>query len=726
MSIQKKKEPENNTGKINRQAYHKEMAETDTDPGDIELADVLDVETVQRLMDKHYKLTHIGMAIVDLKGDPLVMTGWQEICLKFHRVHPETAKNCQESDRFFSRNVEQGRFNLYKCKNNMWDIATPIFIGEKQLGNLFFGQFFFDDEAVDEDFFREQARRYGFDEERYIAALKKVPRFSRKKVEEAMDYYIELLKIITNLSFGRIKLAELTDRLKTREAQFRAIFETAEDSIFIKDRDLRYIRVNPAMERLFGKKSEAISHLTDTDLFGVGAGEHVMASDRRVLNGETVEEFPTKPVNGVEKSFHTIKVPLRDENGKIKGLCGIARDITARKRAEDEIRIAKNRAEAANKAKTEFLATMSHELRTPLNGVIGFSEILQKTGLDENQQEFLDIVLQSAHNLLDLISDILDFSKIESNKLELITDKADIRELVEKTMEVVKYRAREKDLALVSDVKKNFPGIVSLDDLRFKQVLLNLLTNAIKFTETGSVKLSVEKRWIDEEKKKVKLHFSVKDTGIGIKPEDQKKIFETFSQVDMSFTRKFGGTGLGLAISKQLLNKMGSEIGLKSSTGKGSDFFFDLVLPYFDEVGPRETLTESAFSPKSESAPAGLSGKKVLIVEDDRINMRFAKTALSKLSKELILLEAENGEEAFELFQRESPDLIFMDIVMPEVDGYQAAEKIREYNKEIPIIALTAKALAEDREESLQHGMDDYLSKPVSVDAIRDMIVKYL
>lgn len=822
--------------------------EPDVDIRDLELSDVLDIDSIQSLMNKYYQVTHIGMAIVDLKGNVLVKTGWQDICTKFHRVNPQTAKNCQESDRFLSNNETEDHFKIYKCKNNIWDISTPIFIGAKKLGYLFFGQFFFDDEKVDIELFRKQAHWYGFDEEVYIKALEKAPRFSRKKVEKAMAYYIELLNLITNFSYNRIKMAKMTEELRTSEEQLRAIFETAKDIIFIKDKDLKYVRINPTMTKIFKMSPEEILNHTSDSLFDEEISKKIGENDRKVLNGETIETYHIIPVEGVLRKFHAILVPLRDETGEINGICGISRDITELKNAENALREnwnllnaiinalpgellvvdsefnvilanksrystglldygsleqirgkkcyqlfqnrnkpclwckigevlkngrtyqettnpddpreicgrkalqiivtplktedgkifgaveygldvnalrdAKTKAEAANKAKSEFLATMSHELRTPLNGVIGFSEILKGTELDVNQREFLEIVLQSAKNLLGLISDILDFSKIESQKFELILEKSNIIKLIKSTVEIVKFRANEKELFLVKEIDKSLPKMVIIDGLRFKQVLLNLLTNAIKFTEKGTVTLTVKQQWVDEKKKKLKLYVSVSDTGIGIKEEHQKIIFEAFSQADMAITRRFGGTGLGLAISKQILKKMDSDLQLTSTPGKGSNFYFELLLDY--DESSREDSDTTAIPYEKKETLNNFAGKKIMIVEDDPINMKLAKAALLRFSKKMIILKAKNGKEAQQLFQEHRPNLVFMDIVMPEMDGYQATHLIRQIDEQTPIIAMTAKALKEDKEISLNSGMNDYITKPFSLEQLKEMLEKYL
>lgn len=390
----------------------------------------------------------------------------------------------------------------------------------------------------------------------------------------------------------------------------------------------------------------------------------------------------------------------------------------------EELSESEEMANAANIAKSEFLANMSHELRTPLNGVIGFSELLQRTSLNNEQENYLDVVLVSAKNLLDIISDILQFSKIESGKFFLINEKTDLLKLIRDTFNIVEYQVKEKQLELIEKFSKNIPRYIDIDPVRLRQVLLNLLSNAIKFTDKGEVVLSVHTTHQSPQEKRVRLLFSVRDTGIGIREKDHQKIFEAFTQADMSSSRKYGGTGLGLSITNRILKKMNSSLKLRSTLGKGSEFYFEIECDYYD--GKSESLASDKDKIGGQNVLKLSEPKKVLIVEDDSANLRYAKTVISILSEKIIILEALTGKEAIEIFKDEHPDLILMDILMPDMDGYQATQVIRNLDGDIPIIALTAKSFDSDRKLALDSGMDDFLSKPVSYKSIKEILKKYL
>ncbi|MFW6263823.1 MAG: response regulator [Thermotogota bacterium] len=395
--------------------------------------------------------------------------------------------------------------------------------------------------------------------------------------------------------------------------------------------------------------------------------------------------------------------------------------IVQEKITEKKLRQSESMAREASQAKSVFLANMSHELRTPLNGIIGFSEILKTTPLDDEQKGFLDIVCASAKHLTEIIADILDFSRIEAGKLELSPKKTTLRKLIDDTCSIVRFRAETKGVSLNHSIERQVPQTVTVDGPRLRQILVNLLSNAVKFTDEGSVQLSV--RLLERQQGKARLLFKVTDTGMGIKEKDRATIFDPFHQADMSTSKKAEGTGLGLAIVKDLLERMDSSLKLESGFGEGSSFYFELLLPCEEEQS--DNLVEKKGSINRNKGSA-FKNKKVLIVEDNPGNMKYFKTALVMFSKDLEIIEAEDGKKAYHLYRKHKPDLILMDIIMPEIDGYQATAMIRNQDQHIPIIAMTAKALKEDRDTYLVCGMNDYITKPVSLDQLFETLKKYL
>ncbi|MFV8334440.1 response regulator [Flavobacterium sp. GSP14] len=372
---------------------------------------------------------------------------------------------------------------------------------------------------------------------------------------------------------------------------------------------------------------------------------------------------------------------------------------------------------------------MSHEIRTPLNGIIGFTDLLMKTNLGATQEKYITTVNQSALSLLDIINDILDFSKIESGKLDLFIEQYNIGEMLSQITDLILYESNQKKLKLNLNLSPDVPAYFWVDSMRLKQILINLLANAVKFTEKGSIllKVTVLNKTDDTQSK---IRFAVTDTGIGILEKNKKKIFKAFTQEDSSTTRKFGGTGLGLTISNQLLGLMNSRLQLESQIDVGSTFYFDLEVQTSNEPTKKDSLFETDFdASKNKVVEKSLNNKKlkIMIVEDNKVNMLLLKTILKNLEIHLTIFEVSNGKDAVDQFDTIKPDLIFMDIQMPIMNGYEATQIIRTLpsGQNVPIIAITAGTEKEEKAKCIAAGMNDYIPKPIIKGIIEEIMTKW-
>lgn len=700
---------------------------------------------------------------------------------------------------------------------------------------------------------------------------------SHNTIRRADGSIIPVLKTVKRIKIrGKEKLLEsFVDISVQKEAEaalqnertlFRTIIDLIPDGVYVKDIHGKKILANPTEVYFSRKDSEAqIIGKTDWQLLLESEAMKSMEQDRYVLEtGNPVLNIDGQLVDR-DGDFHWVlcsKVALRDANGIIIGLVGVTHDITDLKKTEETLLLAKEEADVASRIKSEFLANMSHEIRTPLNGVIGFTDLLLKTPLNKIQQQYAENANTSGQGLLGIINDILDFSKIEAGKMELDMLKTDIQELAGQSTDIVKYHASQKGLELLLNIQSDIPRFGITDPIRVKQILVNLLGNAVKFTHCGEVELQVSFDKIND--KRGKFHFMVRDTGIGISLDQQKQLFKAFSQADTSTTRKFGGTGLGLTISGMLAEKMGSKIEIESQPGNGSKFFFTLETEYQTEKQPGfEKLSEisrvliiddnvnsrnilhslfTSWSVESigvdnamdirnllenekkfdlilvdyhmpeyngletirmireelkltpEKQPifllhnssdeihiheeskklgvlfaiakpvksaellcflksichqqkedfdsvklkvpqpaADFSADKfpvILLAEDVLMNRILATTLIKQMVPNVTVMDAKSGREASDLAVRINPDLILMDVQMPELSGIEATLEIRNFEREkgsrVPIVALTAGAIKGEKERCLEAGMDDFLTKPVDREALLGILKKYL
>ncbi|REA64218.1 hybrid sensor histidine kinase/response regulator [Dyadobacter luteus] len=674
-------------------------------------------------------------------------------------------------------------------------------------------------------------------------------------IRDHNDEVIGYLGVATDLTARKKAEQELFNE----KARLLAFVEHAPAAVAMFDRDIQYIAVSRKWMEEYRLTEQNIIGISHYDIFP-NIKEHWKKHHQQALKGETIscdEELWRPPGWDIDQYLKWEVRPWYQYDGSVGGIMMFTEDITEATLVRHELKQAKIQSEQASIAKSEFLANMSHEIRTPLNGIIGFTDLVLKTNMNDTQKQYLTIVNQSANALLSIINDILDFSKIEAGKLELDIDKCDIFDITSQSADIISFPIQNKGLEMLLNIPAELPRFVWVDEIRLKQVLINLLSNAAKFTESGEIELKIEiLNYHPEQSDHITCRFIVRDTGIGIREEKQAKIFDAFLQEDGSTTKKYGGTGLGLTISNKLLAMMGSHLQLSSVHGVGSTFFFDLTMtsepgeqiiwdnaesirrvlivddnqnnrlivermlqlmhirsdqvtngfealevleseavydailmdyhmPYMDGL---ETIRHirNTFPLKTENIPivllnssaddatvikgceelkvnyrlmkplkindihlclSRLSQKEyanepagttdpidinqdiltILIAEDNPVNMFLAKTIISKVVPAGLILEAANGLEAVEHCKRVKPDLIFMDVQMPEMNGYEATFAIRNIfsNSYVPIIALTAGNVKGERDRCIDAGMNDFVAKPFVEDSIRTIISRY-
>ena len=553
-----------------------------------------------------------------------------------------------------------------------------------------------------------------------------------------VDVSVTLLELSGQL-IGMAVVRDVTDRKRAEEALRRerdfaeSLVETAPTIVLVLDTDGHIVRFNTYMEEISGYRLQEVQ---GKDWFSTFLPQH----DR-----ERVRELFSKAIGGIQtrgnvnpiitrdgsrREIEWYDKTLKDTRGNVVGLVAIGQDITDREKAAEALLEATHAARAANRAKSEFLANMSHEIRTPMTAILGFTELLMAPNLPyKEQREFLEGIQRNGKALLELLSDILDLSRIEADRLTLEKADCPLQQIIDDVLSVVQVRAEKKGLALEVDYAFPLPETIHTDPVRLRQVLTNLIGNAVKFTERGSVRITLGcTRGTDGSGR---MQFAISDTGVGIPADKIGDLFEPFTQVDGSATRRYGGTGLGLAISRRLAKALGGDVEVTSRLGEGSTFTVTIDAGSLNGVrmlqSPQapSTAEERPFSMEHEVPLHG----RVLLAEDVPDVYVVLRQVLQKMNLEVEM--AEDGRLACEMAEKSQAegkpfDLILMDIQMPKMNGYEATRWLRQHGRQGPIVALTAHALVGDREKCLEAGCDDYIAKPITAEGLRDVLVRYL
>lgn len=523
--------------------------------------------------------------------------------------------------------------------------------------------------------------------------------------------------------FVSAAIRDVTER-KLVERKVNALLQSTREGIYLYDTDLRLILMNEQGRKFAEMRSgerpvigQHVSEFTREDEV-----ESVQKILRNVLQGQDCDMERNIPSEDGSLWLHLTYSPVK-ENESITGVCIIARDVTELVHSREKLVAARQRAEQSERLQEQFLANMSHEIRTPLNGIVGMSNLLLNTPLNDQQKEFLHSILHSSDSLLFLINDILDLSKIKAGKFRIEKIPMDVYDVIDEVIAPFKLKAKEKGIRLSVMMDPTIPKGVLGDPHRLVQVLNNLLSNAIKFTDKGFVKLEVE--LVEEAVGKVLLNFMVTDSGIGIDDQLQDHIFESFAQEGSDTARRFGGTGLGLAITKRLVELQGGSISVTSTKGVGSNF--KVTIPY-ELLGSEQGVIrkDQAMAPPSIYDKPDFKGKRVLVAEDNEVNQQVIRHLLKDYGIEVTLVA--DGKKAIDVLEVDpSFDLILLDLRMPIMDGFQALSWIRQKLKlQIPIIVLTASVLRDERDRCMENGANDYQAKPFSRPVLLQCLQKFL
>ena len=644
---------------------------------------------------------------------------------------------------------ERRRLEALKLTESLIELApTALSIKDAQLRLLRVNAAFVDLFEIDRERWmgrtarelRGDAAARSEDEERRVIELRTTVQFeTTRALRGGRERHYIVTKAPMLSSSGEVTgiISTYVDVTQQKQAQrdlarelrlSEALIESMPMPVSIKDREHRILRINAAYETLFDVRREDVIHGTAAAILKDAArgGE---AEDEQLLKSPGVMSYTRRraTADGADRYFVLTKATTHAEGGEVTGFITTHTDVTALKQTEQNLIEAKQTAENAMRARAQFLANMSHEIRTPMNGMLGMASVLEGTPLNDEQMIYVNAIRDSGESLLKIVGDILDFSKIDAGKLQIEETPFHVRSRVTSVVQLFSAAARGKNLALNANVAEDIPSAVLGDPVRVMQALSNLVANAIKFTEQGSVTLSarVAARSGDD----LMLCFEVRDTGIGISRDAIERIFDPFAQEDASTTRRYGGTGLGLSISRQLAGLMGGELAVQSVQGQGSTFSLTVKVRESHGVYPPEAVSK-AVEPTLNSYPDVPVTLNVLLAEDNHVNQIVARAMLNKLGCTVTV--AKDGNEVLALTGEHRFDVILMDCHMPNLDGYGATAVLRERERSghmglrrSVIIAQTANTMEGDRESCLAAGMDDYIPKPITIDVLAETLRRW-
>jgi PAS domain S-box-containing protein len=649
------------------------LLDPDGDLETLNLSDVIDCEQIQSLMNDFHALTNIGVAIVDLKGNILVGTGWQDVCVKFHRIHPDTAKNCRESDTLLASGVEPGTFKIYKCKNNMWDMATPIMIDEQHVGNLFLGQFLFDDEMPDLDVFREQARRYGFDEDAYLQAFRNIPRWSKQTVNAAMTFYCNLIGVISRLSLAHIKLARTSESLRLSEQRFRSFIENANDIVYALSPEGLFTYVSPnwlefmgePAQQAIGKSFESYVHPEDCHLCRAGL-------EKTFKNGtkQSNIEYRIRHHDGSWRWNISNGSLIRDASGIVTECVGIARDVTEAKQTEEahEKLQAQFRQAQKMEAVGRLAGGVAHDFNNMLVVIIGHADLILEE-MDPDHPFYADLVeiKKAGERSADLTRQLLAFARKQTVAPRVLN----LNETVESMLKML-GRLIGEDIEMAFDPGEDVWPVM-IDPGQIDQILANLCVNARDaIAGVGRVSIATDNVVFDEDFCRIHAGFvpgeyvklAVSDNGCGMDAKTLSNIFEPF------FTTKEQGkgTGLGLATVYGAVKQNKGFINVYSEPGLGTTFKIYL---------PRHRASAADLPKKLSEKPAGRCHETILLVEDEPAILEMTGMMLQR--EGYTVIKAKSPGEAIRRTNERTGtiDLLFSDVVMPEMNGRDLAENIQ-------------------------------------------------